>query len=347
MMRAARFEAVGSPLVVETFPDPQPLAGEVVLKVGRCGICGTDLHMAESQAICFQKGDVPGHEFAGEVVELGAGVSGLKIGDRVAAMPIGGCGSCEHCLAGFPAFCANFLMRGGAMAPGGYAEYARASAQFCVKLPDALSMADGALVEPLSVGLRGVRRSGIRTGDRVLVIGAGPIGLAAAYWARRAGAGKVAVVARSRRREALAKTVGADVFLTSDVDGGVPAAAAAALGGAPEHVIECAGMPGMLDLAVNSVARRGLVSVLGLCAIPDPYMPVVALSKEVDLRYSVFYDLGEFQISADALERDGAPIQAMVTETVGLDQLPATFDQLLRGAPQCKVLIDPWAAAST
>jgi (R,R)-butanediol dehydrogenase/meso-butanediol dehydrogenase/diacetyl reductase len=198
----------------------------------------------------------------------------------------------------------------------------------------------------LSVGLRGVRRSGIKTGDRVLVIGAGPIGLAAAYWARRAGAGRVAVVARSRRREALARTVGADAFLTSDAEGGVPAAAAAALGGAPEHVIECAGMPGMLELAVNSVARRGLVSVLGLCATPDPYPPVIALSKEVDLRYSVFYDLSDFLISVDALDRDGAPIEAMVTETVSLDELPATFDQLLRGAPQCKVLINPWAGAS-
>ena len=323
---------------------PRPGEGEALVRVHRIGVCGTDLHAYAGRQPFFTYPRVLGHELAVTVEAVPAGDTRVRIGDLCAVRPFLNDPQSRATLRGRPNCCESLRVLG-VHVDGGMGELLAVETRFLHPVPD-LDQEAAALIEPLSIGCHAVGRGRPTPEDRTLVIGAGPIGLAAAYWARRAGAGRVAVVARSRRREALAMTAGADAFLTSDVEGGVPAAAAAALGGAPEHVIECAGMPGMLELAVNSVARRGLVSVLGLCATADPYPPAVALIKEVDLRYSVLYDLGEYQISVDALERDGAPIAAMVTETVSLDQLPATFDQLLRGAPQCKVQIDPWAAAS-
>lgn len=342
-MRAALFRGVGLPLAIEQVDDPEPAPGEVVVRVGRCGICGSDLHMAEGHAIGFRPGDIPGHEYAGEVVALGAGVERLAVGDRIAAMPLSGCGRCLDCLDGFPAFCARMRMRGSAMEPGGYGEYALASAAFSVKLPEGLGMDDGALVEPLAIAARGVRRARLAPGGRALVIGAGPIGLATAFWARRSGARRIVVAARTRRREPLAAAIGADAFLTSNVEGGLPLAAAQALGGAPDHVFECAGMPGMIELAIACAGRRALVSVLGLCNTAESITPVMALTKEIDLRFSFFYSLDEYHVAVDALDAGAVESRAMITRTIGLDDLPTAFAELMQGAADCKVMIDPWA----
>ena len=185
-MRAAVMQGLHKPLVIETVPDPRPGEGEVVVEVGRCGICGSDLHMTEDAAYGQGAGSILGHEFAGEVVELGKGVEGLTKGDLVAVSPLKSCGTCPACLAGNVSWCEKFGLQG-----GGYAEYALTKPNQCVKLPKSASLADGAIIEPLAVALHGVAMSGMRIGDKVLILGAGPIGLAAAFWARRMGAGRV------------------------------------------------------------------------------------------------------------------------------------------------------------
>ena len=187
-MKAVTFQALHAPLVFETLPDPTPDPGQVVVRVGRCGICGSDLHMTEDAAYGCKHGDVLGHEFAGEVVDLGREVEGLKAGDLVSVIPLRSCGRCEHCRKGEVQWCAEFGLQG-----GGYAEYALSRPNQCVKLPANLSLADGAIIEPLAVALHGVNLSGLKAGDKVLILGAGPIGLAVAFWAKRLGAGKVAV----------------------------------------------------------------------------------------------------------------------------------------------------------
>src|SRR5690606_27155354 len=106
-MRAAVFQGVGKPLEIRNLPDPTPASGQVVVKVERCGICGTDLHMTGDHALGIPAGFVPGHEIAGEVVAVGAGVSNLKVGDRVTTMPQMGCGQCASCLAHQPMWCSS------------------------------------------------------------------------------------------------------------------------------------------------------------------------------------------------------------------------------------------------
>src|SRR6218665_2953776 len=207
-MRAAVFQGVGNPLEIKQLPDPTPGAGQVVVKVERCGICGTDLHMTGDHTLGVPAGFIPGHEVAGEVVAVGADVAHLKISHPLTTFPIMGCGKCVNCRARHPMWCTNPQ----GFASGGFADYMLAGAQESVRLPETISASDGALVEPLSVALHGVALAQLPPGAKVLVLGPGPIGLAVIYWARKFGAGKLVVTGSSRRREEFAMTMGASTF---------------------------------------------------------------------------------------------------------------------------------------
>jgi len=250
-MKAAVFEAPGKPLAIESLPDPAPGEGELVLRVGRCGICGTDLHMTDGHAATYPRRSVLGHEFAGEVVAVGRGVLNYKLGDAVAGLAVGGCGKCASCMAGDPMWCEQGLIP----AMGGFGQFTVVKALSAIKLPSTLSFADGALIEPLAVGLHGAKLAEISPGARVLVLGSGSIGLAAAFWARRFGANRVVVASRSSRGEAHAHSMGATHFekfaeeFTANIQ--------TALGGLPDVVFECTGVTGMLAKAIETVRVRG------------------------------------------------------------------------------------------
>jgi (R,R)-butanediol dehydrogenase/meso-butanediol dehydrogenase/diacetyl reductase len=341
-MRAAVFRTSNRQLAIENVADPTPLAGQVIIKVGRCGICGSDLHMAEGHTFSFDDGAVPGHEVAGEVVAVGPGVERLKIGDHVSVLPFLTCGTCKACLAGDAPGCTQMRMFGAFGLGGGYAEYAVTNEIWCVKLPQSLGMDDGALVEPLAVSLRANLVSGIKPGDRVLVMGAGAIGLAAAYWARQSGAGRIAVSATSTRREAMARAIGADGFITPDPERGLPEQVSEALGGPADIVFECAGAPGSLDQAVSAVRRLGTIASPGFCWTPDSFSPLWAMLKEVTIRYTNMYNTREFEIAVGALDKGHVEPRAMITDVVSLDATPGAFEELRGRNNQCKVMIKPF-----
>lgn len=333
-MKAVTFQALHTPLAFETLPDPTPGAGEVVVKVGRCGICGSDLHMTEDATYGCQHGDVLGHEFAGEVVALGREVDGLRTGDLVSVIPLKSCGQCEHCRKGEVQWCAQFGLQG-----GGYAEYALTRPNQCVKLGTDVSLADGAIIEPLAVALHGVNLSGMKAGDKVLVLGAGPIGLAVAFWARRMGAAKVAVQDIAEFQQQRALGMGADVFV---VDAQDPVGSAErGLGGKADVVFECVGIPGLIDQAVQQVRNRGTVLLLGLCTRPDPINSFVMLSKEVRLVTSAFFTVPEYEAALEALAQGAIEPRLLVTDTISLVDTPAVFESLKQRSGQCKVLIAP------
>ena len=333
-MRAAVFRALDLPLSMEDVADPCPAANEVVIRVGRCGICGSDLHMTREPAFGVAPGTVLGHEFAGEIVEVGSSAEGLKPGDPVAVAPIRGCGYCPPACNGEPAWCTQMSLQG-----GGYAQYALATDRQCLKLPATTSTEEGALVEPLAVALHGVALSGLKAGDRVLIMGAGPIGLAVAYWARRHGATRVAVSDLSPFQSKLAVQVGATAFVQSTGD--VVAQVNAALGGAPDVVFECVGRPGVLAEALEHVRPRGNIVILGLCTAADSFVPFRAVSKEVKFITSAFFNLREYQTALDTLDGGRSAARLLITDTVPLTRLPVVFENLRQRTSQCKVMVRP------
>lgn len=334
-MKAARFTGLHQPLEIEDLPDPIPAEGEVVVKVARCGICGSDLHMSEDEAFGAAPGDVFGHEFAGEVVALGKGAEGLAMGDLVSVIPLKSCGHCAHCRKGEVQWCEAFGLQG-----GGYAEYAVTQPNQCVKLPRSASLADGAIIEPLAVALHGVRLSGMQAGDRVLVLGAGPIGLAAAFWAKRLGARQVIVQDVTEWQRTRALEMGADGFIAEPADP-LGASDAAFKGIKPDVVFECVGIPGLIAQAVSQVRNRGTILLLGLCTRPDTFNSFAMLSKEVRLVTSAFFTRQDYEQALDALGAGAAEPRLLVTGTITLDETPAMFEALKHRTHQCKVLIAP------
>ncbi|HTY49122.1 MAG TPA: alcohol dehydrogenase catalytic domain-containing protein [Steroidobacteraceae bacterium] len=334
-MQAAIFEGIGRPLKLEILPDPTPGGADVLIKVDHCGICGSDLHITEDPIFGVPAGSVLGHEYSGEVVAVGGQAGRIKPGDRVSVLPLRSCCTCPACLNGDQAWCAQMRIEG-----GGYGQYALANEGQCVLLPRTVSLQDGALVEPLAVALHGVNIAAMAAGARVLVIGAGPIGLATAFWARRLGAVGVAVTASSNRRAELAHTLGATAFI--DPEAFTPQEVQRVLRGAPDIVFECVGKPGLVQKAIEHVRPRGTVVVLGLCTVPDSFSPFLAVVKEVRIQPAALYRVRDFEICIDVLDSGDVAPRAMVTDTVSLEQLPAAFEQLKSRTHQCKVLVNPW-----
>ena len=331
-MNSVIFVGLNQPLQFTQRAEPVPASEEVIVEVSRCGICGSDLHMSKDPAYGAKYGDVFGHEFAGTVMSRGANVTRLRKGDRVSILPIKSCGRCSACLAGEPAWCAEMRLQG-----GGYAELAAVAERQCVKLPSAFSLEDGAIAEPLAVALHGIQMARVQAADRILVIGAGPIGLSVAFWARRMGASSVVVqdLTDTNRNRALA--IGASVFITANPDPVM--ASEEALGGKADIVFDCVGAPGLLMQAVTQVRVKGKIVILGLCTKPDSINWFSIVQKEVSILTSAFFKLSEYQATLDTLESSAFQPRDMVSASISLQETPRIFEELKTPSRHCKVLI--------
>jgi (R,R)-butanediol dehydrogenase / meso-butanediol dehydrogenase / diacetyl reductase len=311
--------------------------GEVVLKVHNCGICGSDLHAVQFGTL--RPGSIMGHEFCGEVYEVGAGVRGFKVGERVASLPWITCGECEACARGEGDHCRRNRVLGLGQLPGGYAEFVMCGERSLLKLPDNVSSREGALVEPLAVGLHGVNRAGIKPGTGCVVMGAGPIGLAALTWCKAKGANPIIVSELATGRADLALKLGATEIVNPKQQ--KPADRMRELTGhPPELVIECIGVKGTLGAAIDIAATHGRVVVIGACMEPDTIVPMKCLMKEVSVEFAIGYTKAEFEETIEALASGRVNAQSMITDIIGLDEVPAMFDALRKPGKRAKVLVE-------
>jgi 2-desacetyl-2-hydroxyethyl bacteriochlorophyllide A dehydrogenase len=340
-MRAAVFREIGKPLVIETIDMPAPGPRDLILKVRACGICGSDLHMTESTSLMpLPGGSVMGHEFSGEIVGIGSGLAGKwKEGDRVAGFPYLCCGDASPCvnMTFGAAACGKGLPIGLGQSHGAYAEFVRIGASGAHRLPDVVSFEEGALVEPLAVGLHAVEMGRVSRGDTVLVIGAGPVGLAAALWARFSGARHIIVSERAPARIAMASKFGA----TDVIDPGQPLAAQVEkiAGKGPDVIFECVGNPGMLNEAMMAAPRRSRIVVAGVCQGMDSIMPLVGIMKELNVQFVLGYTPADFDFVIEMIARDRIDVAPMVTDRIALDALPDAFEALRTPSTQCKVMV--------
>lgn len=272
-MKAALLKAPGD-LQVTDIPQPQAGPGELVIKVKAAALCGTDIRIMNGKK---KKGvrfpSVIGHEFAGEVVEVGAGMSGFAIGDRVAADPVVPCRGCAYCRTGRENVCLNRKAIGYEF-DGAFAEYMlipsiALEAGNVVKLPEGMSYAAGALAEPLACVLNGQKNAGIGLGDAVLILGSGPIGLMHMMLAKASGAGLVAISEPNAGRRARATEMGADIVIDPTVEdpGEIMRAHTDGLGA--DAVILAIGVPKLAADALGYVRKGGRVNLFAGFSVGD------------------------------------------------------------------------------
>lgn len=333
-MKAVVVSAPGQ-ISVQDVPDPTPGAGEAVLRVSSCGICGTDLHMHQAGAL--PQGTIMGHEFCGEVME---GAGALKAGDRAVALPMLSCGECERCRSGLGAYCEKVRYLGLGEADGGYAEYVTVAVHEAVRLPDGVDDDHGALVEPLAVALHAVNVGRIRRGESCLVIGAGPVGLGIALWAKHFGAGEVIVTERCAGRRAMAERMGATCVVDPTRED-LSAELARVTSAGPDLVFEAVGVPGLIQEAIGHVRFRGRMVVAGMCIQPDQIMPAQAMMKEASVHFALAYEKDDFQYAVDMIDQGRVDPLPMVTDRVGLSDVAEAFEALGNPDEQCKILVDP------
>jgi (R,R)-butanediol dehydrogenase/meso-butanediol dehydrogenase/diacetyl reductase len=326
------------------FPTPAPEPGKAVVEIASCGICGTDVHAymhggPYTPAIC-------GHEWSGTVSACGADVDGVREGDRVGIGIAPACGSCALCLAGAPAQCMAALtsMLGlDPMAPphGGFATAVAVSAARLYRLRPQISDNEAALLEPATVVTHALRRTPVRVGESVVVLGAGPIGLLALQLAQVAGGGCVVVIEPEPSRAALARSLGASEVLAPDL-ADLEARLRKLCGPAgPDLVLECAGVPTTIQHSVDLVRRGGRVALVGLASTPATIQPGTWLVKEVTLAASLGYTHEEFEITQELAADGRLRLAPLVTDTVGLEGLESALQRLMKPSGQVKILVDP------
>lgn len=312
---------------------------EARVRVAFCGICGSDLHMRPSPALA--PGTVMGHEFSGTISELGANVSGFSVGDRVAVYPFASCGQCPNCRRGDDHVCQQAATTGLGLGanPGGYAESVVVSEEMLVPIPDELSLEDGALVEPLAVGLHGLNVGEARAGDRCVVIGAGPIGVMTAFALRARDIEDVLIVERNERRQERMRSFGFDAIGLEDVHLKVMDAFG---GDLPDRIFECAGNPAAPQLAVELVRSRGVIVLLGVLEEPVEISQLVLLIKEGQIRASFAYRREEFIEAVELLAAGKLPTDRLITGTAPLEQAQRMFELLEDpDTEQVKILLSP------
>ena len=344
-MRAAVYDAPGLPLRIAEVADPRPGPGQAVMKVSACGVCGSDLHATTPEGDLARHGAVLGHEVTGEIVEIGPEpVGDWRVGDRVYAIPLGSCGRCPHCRLDRPEECPHQLSFG-ALGPdepnGAYAEYLTVSLSDLLAVPDGLSMDVAALCEPLATGLLCVRQASLEIGDRVLILGAGPIGLANTVWARFLGARRVVVAERVAHRRDLALRLGATDTIDAGSGTDVAEQFAALTGAEPDAVIEAVGRPGMLNAAIAAVRPQGTVVTGGVCMEPDSFDHLLAYFKEPQIRTARVYTKAENEFIMEMIASGRIDPTPMISHRIGLDALPDAFEALRRPTDQCKVMVMP------
>ncbi|MCE2400705.1 alcohol dehydrogenase catalytic domain-containing protein [Candidatus Poribacteria bacterium] len=323
-MKAAQFYG-GKDIRVETVRDPTPDAEQVLVQVEAAGICGSDLHGYHHQPDKPLSPRIGGHELAGQIVDIGKDVTERKAGERVAIEPISPCNNCPECYNGYYNICANLRHAG-----GGFAEFMVARTANAYTLPDTVSVEGGALAEVYAVAVHAVNRAMVSPGDRVAIIGSGPVGLTIAQVADIAGATSIAVLGKPDTPIQIAnETVGA-VPINVDKVNAVEAIMDWSNGRGADVIFEAVGgKANTLEQATQIAAKRGRVCMVGGHGAPLTFSERFARSRELTIIWSFCYGRRggktEFQIAIDLLAAGKLDPTPLVTHRFNLDEITQAF----------------------
>jgi len=336
-MRASVLRGVGD-VVVEERAVPAVAAGEVLVRIGSVGVCGSDVHYYDHGRIGPHVVDRPvvlGHEAGGEVAAVGAGIAGLSPGQRVSVEPGIPCRGCRLCLAGRYNLCPDMRFFATPPFDGAFCEYVVMPAAFVHAVPDTVSDDAAGLIEPLSVGVWACRRGRVSPGSRVLVTGAGPIGLVCVQAAFAFGAVEVVVSDVNPHRLDVARDLGA---MTVDVST-MPLAEA---GVKPDVLLECSGNARAAADAIATVARAGHVVLIGMgsdeLVLPLPRVQDRELVLTGAFRYANTWPTAIALVAAGRVDLD-----RLVTGHYGLDQVEQALTASRRDPTTVKPVVQPWS----
>jgi L-iditol 2-dehydrogenase len=325
-------------------PVPEPGAGEILVRVRACGICGSDVHGLDGSTGRRIPPLVMGHEAAGEVAAIGAGVSDLALGDRVTFDSTIFCGRCFYCLRGEVNLCDNREVLGVSPGPyrrhGAFAEFVAVPRRIVYRLPETLSFERAALIEAVSVAVHGAGLSGVRLGDTAVVVGAGMIGLLVVQAVRRAGATRVVAVDVDEARLSLALQLGATETVLAG-PGAVPRILEVTGGRGADLAIECVGAEAPIHTAVSGVRKGGSVVLVGNVSpkIALPLQEVV--SRQIRLQGSCASS-GEYPLVIDLIATGEIRVDPLISAVAPLNEGPLWFDRLYRREPNLmKVILQP------
>ena len=332
----------GVDLVRTGFDGPEPGPGEVEVAIRAAGICGSDLHAAAwDPSYGFMEPFLPltiGHEFAGAVTATGSGVAGLEVGDRVVCWPTVPCGDCDGCRAGRPSACeARRIV--GLHRDGGFAERVRVPAGVLHRIPDALAFDRAALTEPLSIAVNAVDVAEVGAGDRVVVLGPGPIGAACAFVAQERGARVLLVGLNDGARLRIAERMG--IAVTCDLsEQGLDAAVRETFGGRCDRVIEATGAAASVGQGLSVLRPEGIFVAAGIHAQPCELDLSRLVREKKQLRGVHDTTARAFAEAIALLARRGDALAHLITHRLPLAEGEAAFD-LARGGGAMKVLLLP------
>ncbi len=318
-----------------------PRHDEVVVRVKACGVCGTDLHIyegAEGSAKCDPP-NILGHEFSGVIEEVGSGVKNFKPGDRVCIDPNDMCGNCYYCRIGKAHFCEN-MVGIGVTINGGFAEYCTVHEKQVYSIGEKLSFEEGAMAEPIACCLHGMDLTGVKTGDTVMVIGGGTIGLIMLQLAKLSGASTLVMVEPVAEKREMALKLGADVAIdpfAQSIEEALERNSIKYI----DAAIECVGLKNTMLDAIKYVTKGGTAMMFGLThpACEIPLMPFDIFKREISIKAS-FINPYTQKRAVSLLESGRINVRELITDKVPLSGINKVFDDAAyrkRG----KVLIIP------
>lgn len=347
-MRAAVFHSPGD-IRLEQVPDPRAEAGEIIVRVGVAGICGTDLRIYSSGHHRIPAGTprILGHELAGEVVEVGGDIPGLRLGVHVGVAPNIGCGVCADCVAGWTNLCVDYRALGISL-DGGFAEYVRVPSDAIrqgnvTPIPSDMPFALAALAEPLSCCLNGQEAVGVGRNDVVAVIGAGPIGMMHLLLARLSGAGAVILSEVAEARLAQARELGADIVVDATREDLKRVVQEVSGGRGADVVIVAAPNARAQQEAVELVAHRGRINFFGGLPKDKPFVELN--SNLIHYRQAVVTgttgsNVRQYRTAMSLVVHGRIDLQGLVGATLPLDRVTDGLERTRAGG-EMRIMLEP------
>ena len=336
-MRAAVYKG-NQTIEVEDYPTPHLGAGDVLIEISHCGVCGSDIHFVLEGWSAPNK--VHGHEYSGTVVKVGDAVTGWKVGDAVVGGPTVRCGECEYCRAGRPNLCSGRGAVSGGDWQGAFADYMRVPELELLRLPAGVTLREAALTEPLAVALHGITRANVAPGERVLITGGGPIGALSAAALIHRGITDVVVSEPSVVRRELCQRLGATVIEPEEL---TTPDSPDAIVGEPFHVaLECSGHAVAMEQCLGQLARTGRLVLVGAGIKTPRFDPNRILLNELMITGAFCYDAGGFDDALAMLAEPDFPTEVLIEpDDVGLDELREAIGRLGAGKIPAKVVVAP------